>query len=164
MSVQTSYAINHAAAYAGMVFSLEAYNTISKLNKGAAVIPHGLGVVTDGDNGAKLPVSGSTAAQFNGVVMYEINRAQKDGDVSGVTPGQDYTVITHGEVYVKANVAVVKDDPVFLIVSTGSGTSQGEFSNVIGSGDTLGVAITGAKWTSSADAGALAKISFGIGG
>ena len=165
MSVQTSYSIEHAKAYAGMVFSLEAYNTVSRLNKGASVIPYGLGVVTDGDDGAKLPGAGDTANTFNGVVMYEINRAQADGDVAGGTAGRDMTVVTHGEVWVPANLQVAKDDPVYLIVSDGTGTEQGEFSNVIGAAATLAVLIPNAKWTSSTfGPKELAKISFGIGG
>lgn len=165
MSVQTTYTIEHAQAFAGMVFSLEAYNTISKLNKGSEVIPYGLGVVTDTDNGAKLPVSGSLATQFNGVAMYEINRAQADGDVAGGTVGRDFTVVTHGEIWVTADLQVAKDDPVYLIVSDGSGTKQGLFSNVIGAAATLAVLIPGAKWTSSTTgATQLAKISLGIGG
>ena len=165
MSVQTSYSIEHAKAYAGMVFSLEAYNTVSRLNKGANVIPYGLGVVTDGDDGAKLPGAGALATQFNGVMMYEINRAQQDADVAGGTAGRDMTVVTHGEIWVTANLQVAKDDPVYLIVSDGSGTDQGRFSNVIGAGATLAVLIPNAKWTSSTGgASELAKISFGIGG
>lgn len=165
MSVQTTYSVNHNQAIAGMALTLESFNTVSKLNKGASVIPYGLGVVSDGDNGAKLPVSGSTAAQFNGVAMYELNRAQQDGDVAGGTAGRDMTVITHGEVWVTANLQVAKDEPVYLIVSNGTGTDQGKFSNVIGAGSTLAVLIAGAKWTSSTTgAGELAKISFGIGG
>ena len=165
MSVQTNYSIEHAKAYAGMVLSLEAYNTVSRLNKGTNVIPYGLGVVTDGDDGAALPNSAVVATKFNGVVMYEINRAQQDGDVAGGTPGRDMTVVTHGEVWVTANLQVAKDDPVYLIVSDGSGTDQGKFSNVIGAAATLAVLIPNAKWTSSTGgASELAKISFGIGG
>lgn len=165
MTVQTSYSIAHAAALAGMVMTLEAFNSVSKLNKGASVIPYGLGVVTDGDNGAKLPVSGSLATQFNGVVMYEINRAQADGDVAGAVPNQDFTVVTRGEIWVTADLQVAKDDPVYFIVSDGSGAKQGLFSNVIGAAATLAVLIPGAKWTTSTTgATQLAKISLGIGG
>ena len=165
MTVQTNYTTEHAQALAGMVFSLEVYNTVSKLNKGVAVIPHGLGVVTDGDNGAKSPISSSLATQFNGVVMYEINRARKDGDAVGAAVGQDFTVVTQGEVWVTADLQVSKDDPVFLIVSDGTGAKQGLFSNVIGAAATLAVLIPGAKWTSSTTgATQLAKISLGIGG
>ena len=165
MSVQTSYSIAHAVAIAGMAMTLESFNTISKLNKGANVIPYGLGVVTDGDNGAKLPVSGSLATQFNGIVMYELNRAQADGDVAGAVAGKDFTVITHGEVWVTADLQVAKDDAVWFIVSNGTGTKQGLFSNVIGATATLAVLIPGAKWTTSTTgATQLAKISLGIGG
>ena len=165
MSVQTTYSIAHAVALAGMAMTIESLNTISKLNKGVAVIPYGLGVVTDGDNGAKLPGAGALATQFNGIVMYEINRAQADGDVAGATPNQDFTVVTHGEVWVTADLQVAKDDPVYFIVSDGTGAKQGLFSNVIGAAATLAVLIPGAKWTTSTTGAAqLAKISLGIGG
>lgn len=164
MSVQTSYTTEHAALYAGMVRGFQPSNAISKLNKGTVSIPFGLGVVTDGDNGAKVPVAGSTAAQFNGVVMYELNRAQQDNVAAGAIAGYDMTVIAHGQVAVLADVAITKDDSVFMIVGNGTGTKQGTFSNVIGAAGTLAVQIVGAKWVQSVDAGKVGFISIGIGG
>lgn len=164
MAVQGGNAINHAAAYRGMVSSGQVSNIVSKLNKGTANIPYGYGVVSDGDNGGKLPVAASTAANFVGVAVRELNRAYADGEVYGAKAKYDFSVITAGEVYVTARVAVTKDDPVYLVVGNGTGTNQGEFSNVIGTGATLAVLIPDAKWTSSAGAGSLAKISLNIGG
>lgn len=165
MAVQNAYSTEHNKAYAGMVVTFEPFNTVSRLNKGASVIPYGLGVVTDGDDGAKLPNSATTDNEFNGVVMYEINRAQADGNVAGGTPNRDMSVVTHGEVWVTANLQVAKDDPVWFIISDGSGTDQGKFSNVVGTAATLAIQIAGAKWTTSTGgAGELAKISLGIGG
>ena len=66
MAVQGGNALNHGVAYAGMVADGELSNAVSKVNKGTVNIAFGLGVVTDGDDGAKLPVAGSTAAQFIG--------------------------------------------------------------------------------------------------
>ncbi|MDZ4324167.1 MAG: hypothetical protein U1A73_03965, partial [Pseudomonas sp.] len=67
-------------------------------------------------------------------------------------------------IWVTARVAVAKDDPVYLVVGDGTGTNQGQFSNVIGAAATLAVLIPSAKWVSTAGAGALAKISLKIGG
>ena len=60
MPVQGGNAINHGVAYAGMLADGEVSNGVSKVNKGTANIAYGLGVVSDGDDGAKLPVSTST--------------------------------------------------------------------------------------------------------
>ena len=160
MTVQTTYSINHAALFAGMINSLNPSTLISKLNKTASVIPYGKGVVSDGEDGADLPVPASTAAEFNGVVMYEINRAQADGDVAGGVPGNDMTVISHGRVAVVAHATVAKDDPVFLVVGA---NGPGDFSNVAASGGDLGVAISGAKFLTGGDAGDIVEISLGAG-
>lgn len=161
MTVQsaTSYSTTHGAAYAGMLADQQLYNTVSKLNKSTTVtIPFGRGVVTDGDDGAKLPVSGSTTAQFVGITMRELTRAYREGDVFGAVPVRDFAVITQGVVWVPAAVTVAKDDPVYMVLADGT------FSNVIGTGATLAVLVNNAKWVSSAATGVLAKISLGIGG
>lgn len=161
MTVQsaTSYSTTHGAAYAGMLADQQLYNTVSKLNKSTTVtIPFGRGVVTDGDDGAKLPVSGSTAAQFVGITMRELTRAYREGDVFGAVPVRDFAVITQGVVWVPAAVTVAKDDPVYMVLADGT------FSNVEGASATLAVLVNDAKWVSSAAAGVLAKISLGIGG
>jgi hypothetical protein len=164
MSVSGGNAINHGVAYAGMISSGQVSNGISKLNKGTVNIPFGYGVVSDGDDGAKLPVSTSTAANFIGVVARELNRAYTAADVVGAYAKRDMTVESMTEIWVTARVAVTKDDPVYLVVSDGTGAFQGQFSNVVGATTTLAVLIAGAKWTSTAGAGALAKISLKIGG
>jgi len=164
MPVQGGNAINHGVAYAGMIADGQLYNGVSKLNKGTANIAFGLGVVTDGDDGAKLPVAASTAAQFVGVVVRELNRAYAATDVVGAVAKRDMTVETVSNIWVTARVAVAKDDPVYLVVGDGTGTNQGQFSNVIGAAATLAVLLPNAKWVSSAGAGALAKISLRIGG
>lgn len=163
MSVQTTYSTKHGAAYAGLLADQQLNNTVSKLNKSTTVtIPFGYGVVTDGDNGAKLPVAASTAAQFIGVARYELNRAYTNGQTLGAVPQKDFSVVTRGVVWVTAAANVSKDDPVYLIV--GDGTNQGKFSNVIGTGATLGVLVANAKWLDTVSSGALARVSLSIGG
>lgn len=165
MSVQGGNAINHGFAYAGMVSTgFQLLNSVSKLNKGTANIAFGTGVVSDGDDGAKVPVAASTAANVVGVVKRELNRAYAASDVVGAVAKYDMTVVTSGEIWVTAFVAVTKDQPVYLIVGDGTGTNQGKWSNVVGAAATLAVLVNDAKWTSSAGAGALAKISLNIGG
>lgn len=161
MAVQTSYSVYHGAKYAGAVNSVNPYATASKLNTGAANIPFGYGVVSDGENGMVLPTSGSVAAEFIGIVMRELNRAYADGEVFGAPVGYDGTVVTHGRVAGVAGATVAKDEPVFL----GVGSSvAGKFTNAAGTGATLAVAITGAKFLEAGGDGDAVWISLGIGG
>lgn len=165
MPVQGGASIDHGLAYAGMVADLQRCNAVSRLNKGLVGIPYGLGVVTDGDDGAKVPDETATAAEFNGVVKYELNRARQDGE-EGAPAGYDMTVVTHGVIYVNNVPAVAKDDPVFLIIGDGTPDNDnvGKFSNVAGATVTAAIQITDAKWVSSESAEGLAKISLGLGG
>ena len=162
MSVQGGNAIDHGFAYAGMVADLQLVNGVSKLNKSETIyIPYGSGVVTDGDNGAKLPVAGSLAPEFNGVVKYELNRARTDQNLTGAIPLYDMTVITQGVVWVKVLDTVAKDAPVYLRVGA---TGNGTFSGIVGTGVTLGVLLPNVKFVTGGTAGQLVKISLGLGG
>ena len=161
MSVQTAYSTTHDQAYAGLIADMQLSNVISKLNKGTAVIPYGKFVVTDGADGAKLPEAASTAAQINGVVVYEVNRAQATGAAAGAVAKYDYSVMTTGPIWVKAAAAVTKDQPVFM--RTGA-TNTGDAANAAGTGATLSVAVPNAKFLTDGAVGALVKISLGLGG
>lgn len=158
MPVQTTYGLYMGQAYDGMKADMEAYNTVSKLNKGAAVIPFGRAIFTDGDDGGKLPVTGSTAAQFIGISMRELTRAYTTAQATpaiGAIPAYDFTVMTTGVIWVSPAVAVAKDDPVYVLLA------DGRFTNVAGTNNVL---VAGAKFVSTAAAGARAKISLVIGG
>lgn len=160
MAVLGGNAIDHGVAYAGMVADRQLCNTVSKLNKGTVGIAYGKGVVTDGEDGAKLPVPASTAAQFNGVVKYELNRARTAAE-TGATAKYDMTVITEGVVWVTVLDTVAKDTPVYLRVGA---TGAGDFSGVVGAAGTLGVLLPNAKFLTGGEAGKLVKISLGLGG
>lgn len=161
MAISGGYTINHNAAFAGMIADGQLQNTISKLNKSDSVyIPYGKGVVTDGENGAKLPTSASTAAQFNGVVKYVLNRAHADG-TTGAVPLYEMDIVSEGVIWVYVTDTVAKDDAVYLRVGA---TNNGDFSGIVGTAGTLGVLIAGAKFASGGDAGDLVKISLGLGG
>ncbi len=161
MAVQTTYTIDHAEAYAGMKADQQLNNTVSKLNKGATNILFGKAIVSDGENGGKVAVGASVAKDFNGVAMRELNRAIADGDALGAVAGHDFTVITHGVVWVTVLDTVVKDDPVYMRVGA---TSIGDFSGIVGTGVTLGVILPDVKFITGGDAGDLVKISIGLGG
>lgn len=160
MSVLGGNSIDHGLAYAGQVSSLQLCNTVSKLNKGTSGIAFGKGVVTDGEDGAKLPTSASTASQFVGVVKYELNRARTSTE-SGAVAKYDMTVVTTGEIWVTVLDTVAKDAPVYLRVGA---TGTGDFSGVVGTDATLGVLVPNAKFTTGGAADSLVKISLGLGG
>lgn len=160
MAVLGGNSIDHGVAYAGQVADLQLRNAVSKLNKTGASIAYGKGVVTDDEESAKLPVPASTAAQFNGVVKYELNRARQDGE-SGAPDNFDMTVVTEGVIWVKVLDTVAKDAPVYLRVGA---TDAGDFSGIVGTGDTLGVLLPNTKFLTGGDAGDLVKISLGLGG
>lgn len=158
MPVQLTYQRYMGEALDGMKADMEAYNTVSKLNKGTAIIPFGRAVFTDGDDGMKLPVTGSLASQFIGITMRELTRAYTDAEITsgyGAVPKRDNTVMTTGVIWVSPAVAVAKDDPVYVLIA------DGRFTNVAG---TTNVLIPNAKFVSTAAAGARAKISLVIGG
>lgn len=161
MTVQTTYSIDHNEAYAGMKADQQAYNTVSKVNKGAVNIPFGKAIVTDGENGGKIAVGASVAADFNGVAMRELNRAIADGDSLGAVPDRDFSVLTHGVIWVTVLDTVAKDAPVYMRVGA---TGIGDFSGIVGTGVTLGVLLPDVKFITGGDAGELVKISIGVGG
>lgn len=169
MTVQTAYSTEHGVSYPGMPADLQLLNTKTGLNSTGADIPFGKGVYTDTSDtpdivdAIRLPVVADTDdAAFEGVLMYEINRAQADGvTVASAPDGRDASVITHGVVWVLAAVDITKNDPVFIRTSV---ALNGDFTNIAGGALTEGVAITGAKFVSSALAGEQVKISLGLGG
>lgn len=161
MAVQTTYTNYHGEAYKGMVADGQLVNTVSKLNASGATIAYGMGVVSDGETAAELPSPTSTAAEFVGVVKYELNRAYAAGDTFGAPDAYDMTVVTHGVVWVEVLDTVAKDAPVYLRVGA---TDAGNFSGIVGTGDTLGVLVANAKFLTGGGAGDLVKVSFGLGG
>lgn len=167
MPVQGGNAIDHDFAYAGMIADNQLENAISKLNKSDSVsLPFGYAVVSDGDDGAALPTDASTAADFIGIVKRELNRAVLDGDTQSDNRKRDVTIATVASIYTSPIVDVTKDDPVFMVIGNGTlpNANLGRFSNVAGTGLNTAVQIPNAKWTSTATADNLAKVSVVVGG
>lgn len=160
MAVIGGNTIDHGVAYAGQVADLQLRNKISKLNQTGASIAYGKGLVTEDEQSAQLPVPASTAAEFNGVLVYELNRARQDGE-TGAPDGYDMTLLTEGVIWVKVLDTVAKDDPAYLRVGA---TGAGDFSGIVGTGATLGVLLPNAKFLTAGDAGDLVKLSLGLGG
>lgn len=150
MAVQTTYSVYHGAKYAGAVNSVNPYSTISKVNTDTDNVAFGLFVVGDGDSGFTAPTSSSTAAELIGVTMRELNRAYADDETFGAVVGRDAAIVTMGTVAVTAAAAVATTDTVYVGVGA---DVAGQVTNDAGSGDTLAVELTGAKFAESVDAG-----------
>lgn len=159
--VAASYSINHGKAFAGMIADGQLANIISKLNTGAAVIPYGKAVFRDGVAGAKAGTAASTAEDFVGFAVRELNRSYVDTAGFGALPAKDFSVLTTGPIWVVAAEAVVAGKPVFVRVGA---TGTGNVAAAEGAAATLAVAIPGAKFVSTAAAGELVQLSLVVGG
>lgn len=159
--VQATYGLSHGPAFVGMVADGQLMNAVSKLNTDTATIAYGKAVFADGETGAKLPTSTSTAVQFVGVAIRELNRAYTMTDTFGAVIDKEFSVLTAGVIWVKAAEAVTARGDVFVRVGA---TGTGDFAAAAGSDATAAVQIPGAKYLTSGAAGALVKVSFVVGG
>ncbi len=160
--VQASYGLNHGPAWVGMIADGQLSNVVSKINNDTVTIQYGKAVVRDGTaGGAKLPVAGSVTADIIGVAVRELNRAYTDGSTFGAVIDKDFSVMTVGTIWVTVAEAVAINDPAFVRVGA---TQTGDFCKTAGTGATLAVAMTGAKFLTAATAGNLAKLSIVVGG
>lgn len=162
--------INHNPYYAGQLISFLPNGIQTRLNASGVNIPYGKGVVTDtsitDQNAIILPTSSSTYAQFNGVLMYELDRAYADNSVFGAVDQYSCDVVSMGTIVVLTQEAVTKDDPVYLITENLVTPSQvGDFNTTGVVGDvTAAVQIANAKFITSGSAGDLVQIALTIGG
>ena len=154
MSVQTAYSIEHDDLYPGQIVDLQLANTITKLNKSGSNIPHGYGVIRDGDNAAKIAGAAFTAGEILGIVVRELDHAFSDGELFGAKDGHSFSILTVGPICVIAVNAVNDGDDVFM-------AQDGTIQNVNTGG---AVQIPNARFTTTAGAGAKAKISLVVGG
>lgn len=157
----TSYGLNHDAAFTGMVADGQVANIVSKINDDTVTVAYGKGVVRSGEKGFKAATSASTADQFVGVLVRELNRSYADGATFGAPIGRPASVLTAGVIWVTVAEAVAVGDAAFLRVGA---TQTGDFAKTAGESATLSVAIPGAKFLTAATAGGLAKLSLVVGG
>ena len=157
----TSYGLNHDAAFTGMVADGQVANIVSKINDDTATVAYGKGVVRSGEKGFKAAVATSTANDFVGVLVRELNRSYADGATFGAPVDRPASVLTAGVIWVTVAEAVAVGDAAFLRVGT---TQTGDFAKTAGESATLSVAIPGAKFLTAATAGGLAKLSLVVGG
>lgn len=157
----TSYGLNHDAAFTGMVADGQVANIVSKINDDTVTVAYGKGVVRSGEKGFKAATSGSTANDFVGVLVRELNRSYADGATFGAPVDRPASVLTAGVIWVTVAEAVAVGDAAYLRVGA---TQTGDFAKTVGSAATLSVAIPGAKFLTAATAGGLAKLSLVVGG
>lgn len=157
----TSYGLNHDAAFTGMVADGQVANIVSKINDDTVTVAYGKGVVRSGEKGFKAATSGSTANDFVGVLVRELNRSYADGATFGAPVDRPASVLTAGVIWVTVAEDVAVGDAAFLRVGA---TQTGNFAKAAGSAATLSVAIPGAKFLTAATAGGLAKLSLVVGG
>ncbi|QOQ37723.1 virion structural protein [Klebsiella phage MEW1] len=157
----TSYGLNHDAAFTGMVADGQVANIVSKINDDTVTVAYGKGVVRSGEKGFKAATTNSTADNFVGVLVRELNRAYADGATFGAPVDRPASVLTAGVIWVTVAEDVVVGDAAFLRVGA---TQTGDFAKSAGEGVTLSVAIPGAKFLTAAKAGGLAKLSMVVGG
>ncbi|RIY41957.1 structural cement protein Gp24 [Neopusillimonas maritima] len=166
MPITGGYTINHGDRYAGMVVDSEVNNSVSKLNKSGAVVPWGLFVARDGDDGFAPVDDTTTAPDVIGVLRRELNRAQLDGATSGAPADRDASVLTAGVIYVQTLDAVSAGDDVYAVVGTAvnPAATAGVANNAVGADATLGVKIDGARFKETTTGAGLAAVSLVIGG
>ena len=157
----TSYGLNHDAAFTGMVADGQVANIVSKINDDTATVAYGKGVVRRGEKGFKAATASSTADDFVGVLVRELNRSYADGATFGAPVDRPASVLTAGVIWVTVAEAVTVGDAAFLRVGA---TQTGDFAKTAGESATLSVAIPGAKFLTTAIAGGLAKLSLVVGG
>lgn len=143
MAVQTSYSENQPAAVAGAQATMIPATIISRNVEGAAI---GFGVAVQ--QGAEdKGVAAFAAGDFVGITLLDRSAA---GENDTFRVGDSARVMTKGDVWVNASLAVAAGDPVYL-------TAAGAFTNVA----TGNTAIAGARWDTSTSAAGLAVVRLG---
>lgn len=158
MAVQTNYSDTQPAAVAGAQATMLPASIISRTVEDAAI---GFGkAVAQGtaDKGCHAFGSGDTAVL--GITLLDRSAAGmsvSDGQVSGRTAdsfgvGESARIITKGDVWVEASVAVNAGDPVYVIPATGAFAKTS---------DSSAVQISGARWDTSTSGAGLAVVRLG---
>lgn len=132
MAVQTSYGFGFQKGAAGGLFDLSAHEVVTRQAEGETAF--GVGVVTGTNKGVdvKAPVSSSTSADFEGVVVRNSVMVEMDMD-NRLKIGNKRTVgcLSRGKIWVKTgkNAAPAYRGKVFLITDgdeAGLFTSAGD--------------------------------------
>ena len=132
MSAQTTYSFKTAAGAAGGIVDLAPNKIDTFANKEATgTMKFGFGVVRDSGNVCKLPVAGTTADKFLGIV---VNNRSTEFDMEGniyIRNKAALGVMRYGSIYARVahGLTIAAGDKLYLIKS---GDDAGKFTNVSG--------------------------------
>lgn len=129
MAVQTSYGFGFAKGVAGGLFDLSAHEVATRQAEGAG-IAFGVGVVIGTNKGidVKLPESGATSEDFEGVVVHNSVMVEMDMDNKvEIVDKRTVGCLHYGKVWVKtgAKAAPAYKEKVYLITD---GAEAGMFT------------------------------------
>lgn len=153
MAVQTTYLDNMAVAFNGMIANTEPNNLISRNVETAAGIGFGVPVIQGtADQGCAV-----VAASTDEIVGITVRDQSVDGDT--FAQYDSALLMREGVLWVTVTDAggVDAGDPVWVTVADGT------FANADATSDGS-ILINDARWESTADNGALAKIRFDLDG
>lgn len=148
--VQTSYRETLRPATAGTIANMTQADVDTRLVETAAGIP--FGVAVGQGVAAKGAVLGAAAAErFAGISIRDVALDPRDGDK--YLQGANIAVLTEGDIWVTVGAAVTAGQDVTFAAASGALSSA-----AVGAGQ---FAIPGARWMTSATAGALAVVRLG---
>lgn len=150
---QTNYGFNMALGVPGGIYDLSPHHIVSEtLDDGASVNP-GMGLVRGATAGetVKLPVTASTAAEFEGVFVNGSKQLEHDtkGNVAAV--GADTVgIMKSGRIWalIASTATVAYAGGVALITE---GENAGKFTDASDASETKKVALTGVTFTGKID-------------
>lgn len=139
MNMWTNYSQGMAAGTAGGFYDLSEHAVVSRLNGQAdTALKPGMGVVQGDKPGSnvKIPATGATLEQFEGIVINDVNREMNmDGELL-IQPKTTVGVMQYGRIWVRIvdGVKPKYSDPVYLVIN---GAGLGCFKTAADSANTL---------------------------
>jgi hypothetical protein len=164
--MQTSYSIEHGAAYVGTRADSAPMQARAGVNRGGGEIAFGRGVTINpaiqglGPN-SHLPIMlpAVAADPFVGVLVHDMAHERSAAD--GIAVGEVGSVVTKGGVYVIAEDPVGPGLPVYLrVAANGPGTAPGQFRATADGINT--VLLAGAQWRGQAIAGGIVALEINL--
>lgn len=131
MGAQTNYNYGMPYGVAGGIVDISNKDIVTRTNEETGnALKFGMGVVqgTDAGKGVKIPVTASTAAVFEGIVVNSHSQEMdRDGNVN-IAPKQAVGVLTYGKIWARivAEITPVYGEALYLVTS---GENAGYFTN-----------------------------------
>lgn len=115
---------------AGALVDLSAHVVDTRLNESGTALKFGMGVVhgTTPGSDIKIPVAGTTAAEFEGVVVHTYANEMDMSGAVAIQPFSALSVMRYGRIWVRleADITPAYGDPLYLIID---GDDAGAFTN-----------------------------------